>query len=112
MTLCVNVRIIFFEQISDHNKHSSGRSERINDNNEQINGLDEQINEQITERQRAVLEFTRVTPDATYDVMARAVGVSSATVRRDVESLVRYGLLKRVGSRKTGRWEVLRSPSG
>lgn len=66
MTLCVNVRIIFFEQISDHNKHSSGRSERINDNNEQIN-------EQITERQRAVLEFTRVTPDATYDVMARAV---------------------------------------
>ena len=105
MTLCVNVRIIFFEQISDHNKHSYGRSERINDNNEQIN-------EQITERQRAVLEFTRVTPDATYDVMARAVGVSSATVRRDVESLVRYGLLKRVGSRKTGRWEVLRSPSG
>ncbi|MFY1813403.1 DeoR family transcriptional regulator, partial [Bifidobacterium bifidum] len=43
---------------------------------------------------------------ATYDDMARAVGVSSATVRRDAEILIGRGLLKRVGSRKAGHWEV------
>ena len=79
-------------------------NEQISDNNEQLNGL----NEQITERQRIVLRFVEKSPRATYDDMARAVGVSSATVRRDAEILIGRGLLKRVGSRKAGQWEVQR----
>ena len=79
-------------------------NEQITDNNEQLNGL----NEQITERQRIVLRFVEKSPRATYDDMARAAGVSSATVRRDAEILIGRGLLKRVGSRKAGQWEVQR----
>ena len=77
-------------------------NEQITDNNEQLNGL----NEQITERQRVILHFVEKSPSATYDDMARAAGVSSATVRRDAEILIGCGLLKRVGSRKAGHWEV------
>lgn len=82
----------------------SAHNEQITDNNEQLNGL----NEQITERQRIVLRFVEKSPRATYDDMARAAGVSSATVRRDAEILIGRGLLKRVGSRKAGHWEVQR----
>ena len=84
------------------NEHVFIRGEQITDNNEQLNGL----NEQITERQRIVLRFVEKSPSATYDDMARAAGVSSATVRRDAEILIGCGLLKRVGSRKAGHWEV------
>ena len=77
-------------------------NEQITDDYEQLNGL----NEQITERQRVILHFVEKSPSATYDDMARAVGVSSATVRRDAEILIGCGLLKRVGSRKAGHWEV------
>ena len=90
------------EQISDDYEQINSSNEQITDNNEQLNGL----NEQITERQRIVLRFVEKSPRATYDDMARAVGVSSATVRRDAEILIGRGLLKRVGSRKAGHWEV------
>ena len=92
------------EQITDNNEQLNGLNEQITDNNEQLNGL----NEQITERQRIVLRFVEKSPRATYDDMARAAGVSSATVRRDAEILIGRGLLKRVGSRKAGQWEVQR----
>ena len=104
------------EQITDNNEQLNGLNEQITDNNEQLNGLNEQItdnneqlnglNEQITERQRVILHFVVKSPSATYDDMARAAGVSSATVRRDAEILIGCGLLKRVGSRKAGHWEV------
>ena len=90
------------EQISDDYEQINSSNEQISDNNEQLNGL----NEQITERQRIVLRFVEKSPRATYDDMARAAGVSSATVRRDAEILIGRGLLKRVGSRKAGHWEV------
>ena len=90
------------EQIIDNNEQLNGPSEQITDNNEQLNGP----SEQITERQRTVLRFVERNPSTTYEDMARAAGVSSATVRRDAEILIGRGLLKRVGSRKAGHWEV------
>ncbi len=84
------------EQIIDNNEQLNGPSEQITDNNEQLNGP----SEQITERQRTV-RFVERNPSTTYEDMARAAGVSSATVRRDAEILIGRGLLKRVGSRKS-----------
>ena len=81
-------------------------NEQINASGEQINVADEQINEQINDRQTTVLDVIRSNPNTTYDELSRAVGVSSSTVRRDVDALVADGLLKRIGSRKTGHWEV------
>ncbi|OZG59679.1 ATPase AAA [Bifidobacterium myosotis] len=88
-------------------------NEQINASGEQINVADEQINEQINasgeqinDRQTTVLDVIRSNPNITYDELSRAVGVSSSTVRRDVDALVADGLLKRIGSRKTGHWEV------
>ena len=77
------------------NEHVFIRGEQITDDYERI-----------TERQRVILHFVEKSPSATYDDMARAAGVSSATVRRDAEILIGCGLLKRVGSRKAGHWEV------
>ena len=74
----------------------SAHNEQIIDNNEQLNGPSE----------RTVLRFVERNPSTTYEDMARAAGVSSATVRRDAEILIGRGLLKRVGSRKAGHWEV------
>lgn len=102
------------------NTDASNRNEQIKDmksdnkadlsaQNEQIKDIGEQINEQITDRQRKVLDAISSNPDITYDELARDVDVSSATVRRDVDGLVDLGLLKRVGSRKTGHWEVRES---
>ncbi len=45
-------------------------------------------------------------PNANYAELAGAVGVSPATIKRRLQKLKRQGVLVRVGSKKTGRWEV------
>jgi len=79
--------------------------------NEQINEqLFEQINEQlsneITERQKRIIMAITLNRAITYESLAAQLNVSSATVRRDVSSLVRLGIIHREGSRKNGHWIV------
>lgn len=54
-----------------------------------------------------LLGVLRSKPDATYEEIAHAIGVSPATVKRRIQVLKSEGLLRRVGSKKTGEWEVL-----
>lgn len=42
-----------------------------------------------------------------YDDVAVAVGVSRSTIRRYLRDLELDGLIRRVGARKNGHWEVL-----
>ena len=79
--------------------------------NEQINEqIIEQINQRFgdatTERQGRILAAFVLDPTLTYDSLARRIGVSSATVRRDVAELARRGLVHREGARKNGHWVV------
>ncbi len=53
-----------------------------------------------------LISFIRLYPEATYDHMAQAVRVSPATVKRNIQKLKNTKRLKRVGSKKTGYWEV------
>ncbi|MDO4403582.1 MAG: Fic family protein [Atopobiaceae bacterium] len=69
---------------------------------------DEQINYQINERHRRVLEYLGKNPLATISDNASAMGVSNATVRRDLAHLRELGIVRRNGSRKAGSWEVVR----
>lgn len=40
-------------------------------------------------------------------LLASVFGVSEPTIRRDLAQLSKAGIIRRVGSRKGGRWEVV-----
>ena len=85
-------------------QQTSTPDEQINEQIiEQINGL---LGDVTTERQRRILAAFVLDSMLTYDSLARRIGVSSATVRRDVAELARRGLVHREGARKNGRWVV------
>jgi len=46
-------------------------------------------------------------PSADYETLAQALNVSEATIKRNIQKLKRQNRIRRVGSKKTGRWEVL-----
>lgn len=52
----------------------------------------------------------RDNPRATASVMASALQVSESTIKRHLKKLREQGLLRRVGSDKTGHWEVIEGP--
>ena len=54
-----------------------------------------------------LLNILRVQPSSSYDDLAGHLGVSVATVKRRIQRLKKDGRVRRVGSRKTGHWEVI-----
>ena len=88
------------EPINEPGKH---RNEPTNHpsapDGEPIGGVDARIVEQI-----------EMDPHLSYDKLAALIGISRSTVMRYVQGLKNRGVLRRVGSKKAGYWEVYPSP--
>ncbi|MHB8707560.1 MAG: RNA-binding domain-containing protein [Desulfuromonadales bacterium] len=54
-----------------------------------------------------LLNALNATPAADYSTLAQRLGVSEATVKRNIQKLKQQNRIRRVGSRKTGHWEIV-----
>jgi ATP-dependent DNA helicase RecG len=73
----------------------------------QPKGHDAPLNAPISEIQRQLLDYIRANPSVSYDELTVLTGKDRTTVMRNIRSLKMEKALKRLGSRKTGHWEVL-----
>jgi len=64
------------------------------------------INGKITEIERNIMELISEQPNATTDMFCQKTGKTARTVSRALKSLQEKGYLKRIGSRKSGVWEI------
>ena len=80
--------------------------------NEAINAKDEVINEVIKSslnaNELAVLKLISATPKITKPEMKEKMGLSMSTVERAIKTLKEKGIVKRVGSNKTGHWIIIK----
>lgn len=65
------------------------------------------INVPINNTEKTVLEIIRNRPNLTYDEIALMIKRDKKTVQRAINRLKKLGLLERIGSNKTGHWEVI-----
>lgn len=64
------------------------------------------VNVPVNEVSGRVLVLLRANPKATAEKMASALGVSDKTIKRHLKALREQGRIRRVGSDKTGHWEI------
>jgi ATP-dependent DNA helicase RecG len=81
-------------------------ADQINEN-DQIN---DQINNQLSKTEKQVLSVIIDNPALTLEEIAERTSKSVKTVQRHLDNLRRKNIVKRVGSRKDGHWEVKASP--
>ena len=62
----------------------------------------------MREREMAILKIISNDPKSTASEMAGILNVSDRTIKRQLSSLTEKGIIRRVGSDKTGHWEILR----
>lgn len=60
----------------------------------------------VTDRQKTILGIIRANNNITTVSLAEQLGITKRTVLRDIDILKKAGLLKRIGSEKTGHWEI------
>jgi len=54
-----------------------------------------------------LLNLLKGQPDAGYRTLAQSLNVSEATVKRNIQKLKQQGRIRRVGSKKSGYWELM-----
>ena len=71
-----------------------------------VDGI-EYSDEDLSEKERMLMKIISKDPKATAVVIAEAMNVSDRTVKRGLSALLDKGKIKRIGSDKTGHWEIL-----
>jgi predicted transcriptional regulator len=95
-------RIDVIDARSERSILTSDRTEAVDDSLQTV--LAEAEEATLTKHQLKLLDLLRMDAAMTYADMARHTGRSRAAVSKDIARLKELGLLKRVGSDKTGRW--------
>ena len=54
-----------------------------------------------------ILDACRVKPSITIPELAELIGITERSVQRNMQNLQKHGLLRRIGGRKEGHWEVM-----
>jgi ATP-dependent DNA helicase RecG len=74
--------------------------------NEAVNEVDDVVNEVDTRRAR-IIALLKEKQGITIKQLAENIGVAKATIERDLSRLKELNKIRRVGSDKTGHWEIV-----
>jgi ATP-dependent DNA helicase RecG len=61
----------------------------------------------LVESQKEILKLVLNNPKISKREMSEKIGISSTAVDKNINFLKKKGLLKRVGSAKSGHWEIV-----
>lgn len=67
----------------------------------------EPVNEPVNERQQTILSIMKQSPSIIREDLANKLGISLATLKRELTSLRKEGYITRNGSDKNGQWIVV-----
>ena len=70
-------------------------------------GVLKEVLKDLTENQRKILQSIEKNPKITSEELSEVVGISSRKIRENVRKLKDEGLMRRIGGRKEGYWEVI-----
>ena len=91
--------------INDADEVVNGTNDPVNDANDPVNDPDEVVNE-VVNRQNKILTAIKANPKITIKQISSQLGISKATVERTIAAM-KNTQIKRIGSDKTGHWEVI-----
>jgi predicted HTH transcriptional regulator len=64
------------------------------------------VTKELTDRQKIILEIIKENSLVTIPEMSLKTGVTTRTIKRDIEDLQSWGILFRKGGRKDGEWII------
>ncbi|MEQ9287535.1 MAG: putative DNA binding domain-containing protein [Cyclobacteriaceae bacterium] len=88
----------YFVEVSYKQQKTESKATVIND----------PVNDPVNDRMNRILKILEQNKSITREQLAGASNVSVETIKRDLRKLRDQGKVKRIGSDKTGYWEVIR----
>jgi ATP-dependent DNA helicase RecG len=69
--------------------------------------LDDAAQKTVEKTVEKILDIIKKKPEITQDQIAEIVGISRRGIEWNLKKLKESGILKRVGGRKSGHWEII-----
>ncbi|MCC8045029.1 MAG: putative DNA binding domain-containing protein [Clostridiales bacterium] len=86
---------------------TSLKTDETNLETNETNETDKSVTKaQLSREEECLLEAIRKKPEITQKQLHESTGISLATVKRSLPKLQQIGKLKRIGNRRSGKWEV------
>jgi predicted HTH transcriptional regulator len=79
-------------------------------NNGLVDGLVERLVDGLVENQEKIVRLIHRDSHISKKKMAEIIGISTTAVGKNIDTLKKKGILKRVGPDKGGHWEILEPP--
>lgn len=70
------------------------------------NRLVEGLVEGLVESQRKIVDYMKDNPSIAKKELAEIIGISTTAIDKNIETLKKKGILKRIGPDKGGKWQV------
>ena len=64
--------------------------------------------DKLGDNQRLILEAINNNPNISLSMLSANIGISQTAIENNISKLKSLGFIKRIGSTKTGYWEVLK----
>ena len=64
----------------------------------------------LVENQKRIVKLIHGDPQISKKKMAEVIGISTTAVDKNIDTLKKQGILKRVGPVKGGHWEIIEPP--
>ena len=95
-----SVKVTFYFRPTEENQGATKKDGEV--------GVNDTVNDtvKLSKRQQEVLTLIESNQDITHFEIAQALSITVITAKRTTKALRELGVLKRIGSDKTGYWEI------
>lgn len=111
MTLPINFKTVFHSSsVSPAMKEKKVSRALLNGNENENDPVNDPAKgeETLEKNLHSVYNIIKGNPSATYSDIANQLNKSIATVKRNLQKLKEFGIIKREGADKTGRWIIMK----
>lgn len=99
--------IAIIHRVKVHGKTKKAPVKANKEANKALKVQSAEVNASLNDLQTQIIGLIRLTSNISYNELSAATGKDRSTIMRNISKLKNAGLLRRVGSKKTGYWEVL-----
>lgn len=81
--------------------------EKLGANQEKLGVNKNKLNINLSKNKKLILNFIASDPNITISTLSTKIGITTTAIENNIKSLKEVSLLKRVGSDKSGHWEII-----
>ncbi|MCL2282434.1 MAG: putative DNA binding domain-containing protein [Fibromonadales bacterium] len=97
---------LWLDNVNPENDTVNPENDNVNPENDTVNPENDNVNDTVNLTVK-ILSILKKEPDITQLAISEALSVSKTTIVREIKKLQENNVIKRVGSDKSGYWEIL-----